>query len=253
MFSNFRLLGLIIVCIMMLYRANPVATAITMLLLIGAILFFKYYMPAKTVQNGRVARREAALKRAKVFLAPYEDIWRDLKLSNSFCYLTLAMDGMTIEGFEKTKGGTFRTFKVLKSNVHDWEDLWNLFFKNFGYNKSYDGLLEDCRRFNLVVEEKLYEKPIENEIPAIQSVTKKVDINNCTEKEMADLPGVSIIMAKKAIKNREENDGFKSLEDFYETLKLQPNMQEQLRDIIYLGERLKKQQDNISPERRVDF
>lgn len=240
-------------CIMLLFGVAPLPTAIILAFIIVAVLFFKYYVPVKTASNGCIARREEALRLAKVYLAPYEDIWRDLKLSNPFCYLTLSIDGMTIEGFEKGKGGTFRTFKVLKSNVHDWEELWNLFCRNFTYNKSYDGLLEDCRRFNLVVEEKLYEKPVQTELPDMQPTTKKVDINNCSEAEMTNLPGVSIIMAKKAIKVRIETGGFDSLEDFYKLLNIQPNMQQQLNDIVYLGKKSESSANKRSSERRIDF
>ncbi len=253
MFSEYRLVGMTIACIVFLFGIAPLPATIILALIIVAILFFKYYVPLKTASNGSIARREEALRIAKVYLAPYEDIWRDLKLSNPFCYLTLSIDGMTIEGFEISKGGTYRTFKVLKSNVHDWEDLWNLFCKNFTYNKSYDGLLEDCRRFNLVVEEKLYENPVQTALLDMQPATKKVDINNCSEAEMANLPGVSIIMAKKAIKVRIESGGFDSIEDFYKLLNIKPNMQQQLSNIIYLGKKSGVITNKRFSERRIDF
>lgn len=250
----YRIIGLLFACCFMLFSIAPVPTSIIMLVLFAAFLFFKFYLPHKTVANGRVARREAALKKAKIYLAPYEDIWRDLKLSNPHCYLTLGMDGMTIEGFEKTKGGAFRSFRVLKSNVHDWEELWNMFCKAFNYSKSYDGLLEDCRRFSLVIEEKLFEKPVEQKIPVAPAAPlNRVDINNCTEDDLTALPGISIIMAKKAVKRRNETGGFNSVEDFFAELNIQTHMQEQLRKIIYVGKKPEQETEKRSTERKVDF
>ena len=251
---KYRIIGLLFVCCFALFRLAPIPMSIIMLALLGVFLFFKFYMPHKTIDNGRISRREAALKNAKVFLAPYEDIWRDLKLSNSYCYLTLGMDGMTIEGVEKTKGGAFRCFKVLKSNIHDWEEVWNMFCKAFNYNKSYDGLLEDCRRFSLIIEEKLFEKPVEERIPTAPTAPlNRVDINNCTEEDLAALPGISIIMAKKAVKRRNETGGFNSVEDFFAELNIQTHMQEQLRKIIYVGKKPEQETEKRSTERKVDF
>lgn len=251
---QYRIIGLLFACCFMLLSIAPIPTAITMLMLFAAFLFFKFYLPHKTVENGRTSRRETALKKAKVFLAPYKDIWRDLKLSNSYCYLTLGMDGMTIEGFEKTKGGAFRCFKVLKSNIHDWEEVWNMFCKAFNYNKSYDGLLEDCRRFSLIIEEKLFEKPVEERIPTAPAAhLNRVDVNNCTEEDLTALPGVSIIMAKKAIKRRNEVGGFNSVEEFFADLNIQTHMQQQLRKIIYTGQKPEQEAEKHSTERRIDF
>ena len=95
------------------------------------------------------ARRKAALYCAKSFLAPYKSIWKDLKLSNKYCSLYLDKDGVSIKGKEKVV--PYREFRVLTSHVHSYSDLWNMFCKNFSYNKSYDGLLEDCRCYKLSI------------------------------------------------------------------------------------------------------
>lgn len=253
MFSLYRLIGITIACIILLFGVAPFPTAIISFFIIVAILFFKYYVPLKTEQDGRNIRRKEALRRAKVYLAPYEDIWRDLKLSNPYCYLTLGLDGMTIEGFEKTKGGAFRCFKVLKSNVHDWEEVWNLFCKTFSHNKSYDGLIEDCRRFKLVVEEKVFEKPAEKNFKESSFAAGIVDINNCSEADLAELPGISLIMAKRIVKRRKELGGFDNVEDFFTILKVHSNMQMQLKSLIVVGKKPKFSVNERYTERKVDF
>lgn len=254
MYIQYRIIGLLLACCVLLFNFAPIPTTVTMFALLLAFLFCKFYLPYKTVSSGRAARREAALKKAKVFLAPYEDMWRDLKLSNSYCYLTLGLDGFTIEGFEKSKSGAFRSFKVLKSNVHDWEEVWNMFCKTFSYNKSYDGLIEDCRRFKLVVEEKLFEMPVEKDYKESLVVSSSpVDINNCSESELAELPGVSVIMAKKLIKRRKEIGGFNNIEEFFAILKLNSHMQNQLKNLICVGKKSQRVEEKRSVERRVDF
>ena len=59
-----------------------------------------------------------------------------------------------------------------------------------------------------------------------------LDVNNASEVELTALPGISIVMAKKLIKRREEIDGFKSVNDVCLFLKLKPHMQNQLEQLI---------------------
>ena len=248
-----RLLFFLVISYAILCDTDLIRTIILFIVAIVTFLFFKFYIPHKTVEGGKTYRRKEALRAAKTYIAPYDDIWKNLKLSNSYCYITLGKNEFSIEAFEKVDSGAYRSFKVLKSDVHDWEEIWNMFCKSFSYNKSYDGLLEDCRRFKLVVEEKIYEKFNDLDVLAVQNVIKKVDINNCSESDLAELPGVSIIMAKKTIKRRDEIGGFKNLEDFYALLKIQPNIRQQLEDIIFLGEKPKSKKTKMTDERRVDF
>lgn len=64
----------------------------------------------------------------------------------------------------------------------------------------------------------------------------KTDINNCNESEIAALPGVNSIMAKKAIAYRYENKGFRSLDEFFEILQLKPHFVIQIRDKAFCGD-----------------
>ncbi len=51
----------------------------------------------------------------------------------------------------------------------------------------------------------------------------QIDVNSCDESELAGLPGINIIQAKKAIRYRQENNGFASVEDFYSIVGLKPH------------------------------
>ena len=99
----------------------------------------------------RLRRRRLALKSAQLFLAPYRDVWRDLRLANKFCVLRLGRDGKTITGNEKKSayGGecSYRSFKIVSTNLYSYEVLWNMFCLNFDHLTSYEGLLELTERF----------------------------------------------------------------------------------------------------------
>lgn len=192
-------------------------------------------------------QRIVALNEAKIFLAPYNDIWRDLRLSNKYCSLILEHDGVTIRCVEKVK--PYRKLQVVQSFVHTPEELWNMFCLFFSHNKSFNGVVEDCDRLRVSTivtggtaprqphsPTQAQNKEINQtkELPKneILSSKEKLDINNCSEIELTELPGISIVLAKKAIKHREEIGGFKSVDDFFKFIKLKPHMENQLRNRI---------------------
>lgn len=55
-----------------------------------------------------------------------------------------------------------------------------------------------------------------------------LDLNRCTEQQLAALPGVGIVLAKKAIRLRDENGGFDSPAEFVAVLELRPHFAAQI-------------------------
>ena len=55
-----------------------------------------------------------------------------------------------------------------------------------------------------------------------------------TEKELTDLPGLSIIQAKNIIRYREKHNGFGSLDEFFEEMNINSHLQQQLRNYLYV-------------------
>lgn len=202
--------------------------------------------------NSQTYRRKAALRIASIYLAPYKNIWRNLKLSNKYCRLELGSDGVTIICVEKRS--PYRIFRVLQSHVHEYTDLWDMFCVNFSHNKTFDGLLEDCKLYKVSIECKGQAPKPETLQEPKKVVYDKLDINNCSEIELTELPGISIVMAKKVVKKRDEIGGFKTIEDFFSFLKLKSHMQTQLRDRICLN-KMKNARKKIerSAERNVDL
>ena len=149
------------------------------------------------LKNNRRMRREEALRLARIYLAPYTDIWGNLKLSNKFCSLKLCADGTTIFGNEL--GEPYRQFKIIATKVHDCQ--------TYGTSGPVDPSVKQ---------------------PEVKP-EDKVDVNNASEVELTALPGISIVMSKKLIKKREEIGGFKSADDVFLFLHLRDHMQEQLK------------------------
>ncbi len=251
-----RLLGTLIICILLIMWTQPeIFWGILIIAIIGYILIGKLLIPtidSVNVDGDNASRRKSALKMASIYLVPYKNIWKNLKLSNKYCRLELGSDGVTITGIEKRS--PYRTFRILSSHVHEYTDLWDMFCVNFSHNKTFDGLLEDCKLYKVSIECKgQAPKPVPSQEPK-KVAYDKLDINNCSEIELTELPGISIVMAKKVVKKRDEIGGFKTIEDFFLFLKLKPHMQTQLRDRICVN-KMKNARKKIerSAERKVDL
>ena len=263
-------------CLLSLILTVTTEDGIFFLILIGLLyLAYKKVRPYKITYNncdGNKKERLNALKEAKIYLTPYKDIWSDLKLINKYCKLTLGKDGVTIEGFEKNYPQ--RHFKIISNGVHTTEELWNLFCKYFSWNKSYNGLIEDCKKYGVTIIESIgnqksvtknntvipiQERTLANELKEENSSSKnepqkeKLDINNCSEAELTELPGISIVLSKKIIKKREEIGGFKTVEDFFIFLKLKPHIEKQLRTLIKIEKMKGSIIKPLNKERTIDL
>ena len=67
------------------------------------------------------------------------------------------------------------------------------------------------------------------------SGAKVVDVNSAPESEIAALPGVGAILAKKACQHRESNGGFRSVDEFFHVLGLKPHAIERIRPLVTVG------------------
>ena len=205
-----------------------------------------------------------ALRSARTYLAPYEDIWKNLRLSNKYIVLTLKDDEVTIVGQEKIS--PYRRVRITGAAGYQADNLWNKFCTNFSHNKTYDSIIETCEKYHapyleLVSDDtakKLLEQINSQSIKTLEQqenevVKPKIDINNCSEIEFTELPGVSIVHAKKVIKKREEIGGFSSVDDFFEFIKLKSHMINQLRELVKVEKMRGYVRKYFEGERLVDF
>ena len=212
-------------------------------------------------RNTEEIERRKALKEAQIYLAPYKNIWGDLRLSNHYCSLYLDQKGVTISGKEKRH--PYRTFKIVYTKVHTNRELWNLFCRYFSYNTHYEGLIESCDRFGAKYVEE-YGAPDSsapqnaldmsgNEKLAPETDKELVDINNCSEIELTELPGISIVMAKKIIKKREEIGGFKNTAEFFAMLNLKQHMVFRLQKMVKVEPMRGYVKKELNSERHLDL
>lgn len=270
--DRYRLIASIVVLFIYLLTLYPWQTLTVAAILGIAYVVLRNLNSNNTEIQSKTMRRRSALNEAKIYLAPYTDIWRNLRLSNKYCTLRLGYDGQTITAKESSVYGN-RSLRVVRSNVHSINDLWDMLCISFDHNTSFNSLLEFFRRsavqikidgqeYTSSVRSSRYNETQEKEetiskeikVDAIPSEKKeKLDVNNASEVELTALPGVSIVMAKKLINKREEIGGFKSVNDVCIFLKLKPHMQVQLEELICV----KKMKGSINikrfKERKLDL
>ena len=247
----------IIVLFIYLLSLYPWQTIIVTALLCIGYLILRNLGASNTIQQSKARRRREALAQAKIYLAPYKDIWKNLRLSNKLCTLKLARNGQTITAKENEIYGN-RILRVIKSKVHPTDDLWDMLCMSFDHNTSFNGLIELFRRFEvqIYIEGETVQKNITVDVKNINSIKdkkEKLDVNNASEVELTALPGVSIVMAKKLIKKREEIGGFKTVNEVCLFLRLKSHMQKQLEELICV----KKMKGSVSikryEERKIDL
>lgn len=116
------------------------------------------------------------------------------------------------------------TIKLSKMNLED-----------IGYPQSVS--VNDVVEPNFSVEKsakiEVKESPIEPEKPNKEDYkNKSIDINTASESELASLPGIGSILAKKAINHRVTKGSFNSIDEFSETLSLKPHVLERIKPLI---------------------
>ena len=146
--ERFRLIASIVILFIYLLAMYPIPTVIVSIVILIAYLILKnigqgHHEEYSITDNGKDFRRRQALQEAKMYLAPYDNIWMYLKLSNKYCVLSLGAYAESITARDKISG---RSFKVIGSKIHDYTDLWDMFCHSFSYNTSFDRLIELCKR-----------------------------------------------------------------------------------------------------------
>lgn len=88
--------------------------------------------------------------------------------------------------------------------------------------------------------------------PSASSQTSTIDLNNSSEQELASLPGIGVIVAKRAVDLRESGGGFRSVEDFGEALNLKPHVVERIKPLVSISPAQQPRRSDSS-DRMVDF
>jgi hypothetical protein len=258
--------SLIFVWFYLLIIAPSVAIALLILVFVLALIYYGVIRLTSTDAKNQpksknrgfktkdeIALRKAALKDAGIYLAPYENIWGNLKLSNRKCRLTLQHDG-TIRATDLTVPNDSRRFKIIQSDTHTLDELWNMFCMTFSWQTSYDGLIELCSKFKVKIKESQPSKSIRSEREGIKGENiEKLDINNASQMELTALPGVNVIMAKRIIKRREELRGFKSVDAFLDFIKLSSHAESVIKERVCVNKMKGSLKIERNKERKIDL
>ncbi|AWI04595.1 ComEA family DNA-binding protein [Clostridium drakei] len=84
--------------------------------------------------------------------------------------------------------------------------------------------------------------------------SEPIDINTASENELSTLPGIGIILAKKAVNHREAKGYFNSVDEFAEILSLKPHILERVKPLIVVS-KVENKTDKSSNKsgRIIDF
>jgi len=224
-----------------------------------------------TSKSKKRNRREQALLNANGFLKTYRDPFGELCLSNKNCSLTYE-SGKSLFVFEKIldEYGGRRAFVAKNFEVLDIDEIWDILCSEFDYTTTAQDILLRCSGNTFDIKDvyipkdgKLLPKGLENEGVINLNIQSKVmaisndliDVNSCTEADLTALPGVNVVMAKKAVKFREEKGSFASVDEFLAVLAIKPHFAEQIKDKIVANEVevKKKSKVKVKRERILDI
>lgn len=100
---------------------------------------------------------------------------------------------------------------------------------------------------------KVVQEKVINESKEVPSEKKIIDVNTASEQEIAKIPGIGSIFAKKVISVRNQQNGFKSFEHFIETLSVKPHLIEKIKPYLAFPESSSNDLVKKSEGRIVDF
>lgn len=164
---------------------------------------------------------------------------------NKYCDLNYISSIGTITCKELTTNTTrYRTFKVVKSK-YPLQERWKMMCDFFSEGTNYNALVALCTALELEIKE--------NVLDTTGKDCEMIDINNASIADIASLPGISVIMAKKAVKRRESIGGFKTIGEFFKFLRIKPNMQKQIELLICVNTMKPLPKIEKSNERNVDL
>ena len=88
----------------------------------------------------------------------------------------------------------------------------------------------------------------------LSSGSNKIDINSATASEIAILPGINIVGAKKIVEHRDLNGLFKSDDEFFAVANVKAHFVQKIKPMIVVGKPVEKPEDDeYSDGRVVDF
>lgn len=205
----------------------------------------------------RKTNRHKALQKAKAFLKPYKELMGEHCLANENCKVNLVIDNgekkiicINKRITDKNQRKLF-TAKIAKdfTEIYTYtvdyvvDNLWDILCDNFSYTTVYENIFSALSAGMLDIKESsIIVKNNNNQIQQIyDSVSNThirtnnlLNINTATEAELTSLPGVNVVIAKKAVKHIEKTGGFTSIEEFIYKMKIKEIFEEKIKEMAYV-------------------
>jgi len=188
-------------------------------------------------------RRSRALKKCSKYYTKANYI---ITLKNSNITLLCDTKNKTLTCFDNTCKE--RTATVIWSSQinympQDRDNIFEITFDNicfsFSDRATYGGILKVLKDNFDDIQESGPVPTVQKEIPKAEDeepikpvLNRLVDINNSTVEQIATLPGINIVLAKRIVKYRESKGGIYSKEEFYKEFNIKPHFQKELNRLI---------------------
>lgn len=142
----------------------------------------------------------------------------------------------------------------------DLNDRFDSFFDtlctSFDIFSNYAGVSNQIKKNFPVKEQKAsttkkVDEPQNKQINSLK--TRQININEATESQLVNLPGISIVQAKKIINRINLKGDFNSIEEFFTEMKVKSHFQDKLREMIFASPYKVAKNKNGDEDRLIDL
>lgn len=211
------------------------------------------------------SRRKRSLKACKKFLTKERYIYTLKNQNISFVFDTKNETMTLVDLLRKDRAATVvwseQPISMLETKDNIFQQTFDSICVSFTERANYAGVLKILNNnFQIVhntektttVKEYNVKKELHKGTKFEKPSLDAININIASEEELAKLPGITIIIAKKIIKYRDLHDGFTTKKEFFTEMNIKPHFQSQLEDLIDVSKPQPKQTTE-SNERIIDF
>ena len=214
-----------------------------------------------------------------VILAPKQFVINNLTLRNDRCSVILTpRQKIVVMENNYNFNGTKRMFSVTKKDIKV-SQMWCKVCRIFNETTSFE-ILETYFSMDSFVNVVVYDtkpvkkdkaelsedtskqsvkdvektKPVQEVQPSVVDLSERIDVNSATADEIASLPGINVIMAKKIVEYRNLNGSFKSEDEFLKIAGVKNIFVNKIKSMIIINETEHTPEiDTDNTDRIVDF
>lgn len=206
----------------------------------------KKYKNMDISSEQREENRKNALKKVQPFLHSYNDIWGNICISNNNVKINLLKDKIgrkkitclckvpNKNGQKFFLSAKFNKKKQQYKSYDIIENIWDTICLNFTEKTIYENIVKALSASELDISEVVINADGVKKLSNEKSKAEKknlLNINSATERELMALPGINVVTAKKILKYIEENNGFKTFEEFVKEIKIKENFINRIKSV----------------------